>query len=228
MLIHGIGMSHRYFARLQAALARHARVLTIDLPGFGALARPPRSVSVSEMAEALGRVVDALRLTGVVLVGHSMGTQWVTELAVTRPNLPAGVVLIGPVTHARHRSTRAHLLMLGADCLREPLEVNHIVFTDYWRCGPGWYFRQLPQMLSYRIEDRLGSVSAPVLLVRGGQDSIATLAWIRFLLTQASSGELLVVAGHGHVVQHTAAPVLDRALRDFASRIRDSASTGRL
>ncbi|MFC3301072.1 alpha/beta fold hydrolase [Arthrobacter agilis] len=35
VLIHGIGMSHRYFRRLGAVLAAHGDVHLIDLPGYG-------------------------------------------------------------------------------------------------------------------------------------------------------------------------------------------------
>ena len=53
VLIHGIGVSHRYLDRLQAELTTTNDVFSIDLPGFGGLPKPGRSLSVPAMAEAL-------------------------------------------------------------------------------------------------------------------------------------------------------------------------------
>lgn len=40
VLLHGIGMSHRYLARLHAELATDAEVHSIDLPGYAGLPKP--------------------------------------------------------------------------------------------------------------------------------------------------------------------------------------------
>ena len=40
VLIHGIGVSHRYLRRLHGLLAETGDTYSIDLPGFGATPRP--------------------------------------------------------------------------------------------------------------------------------------------------------------------------------------------
>ena len=80
VLIPGIGMSHRYLARLHDLLSQTGPVYSIDMPGFGGLPKPPESVGVPEMAQALGRVLDLLGIRQAVLFGHSMGTQWAVGL----------------------------------------------------------------------------------------------------------------------------------------------------
>lgn len=120
VLVHGIGASHRYLSRLHDVLAEDRTVFSIDLPGFGGLPKPDRDVDVPTMAAALATVVASLDAGAVVLVGHSMGSQWVVELAVARPELVTHVVAMGPVADARHRTMLAQTIALARDTLGEP------------------------------------------------------------------------------------------------------------
>jgi pimeloyl-ACP methyl ester carboxylesterase len=69
----GIGMSHRYSARMHDALARTATVLSLDLPGFGGSPKPAERMSVPDYALAIARALDERRIGRAVLIGHSMG-----------------------------------------------------------------------------------------------------------------------------------------------------------
>jgi pimeloyl-ACP methyl ester carboxylesterase len=215
VLIHGIGTSHRYMARLHDRLTAHGAVYSIDLPGFGGMPKPALSVSLAVMARALGDLLIKLGIDQSVLIGHSMGSQWVVELAAQSPALASSVVLIGPVTDDEHRSVIAQSVALGRDILGEPLDANVSVLVDYLRCGPVWYTGQLRQMLAYPIEQRVAALIVPVLVVRGGNDPIAGLAWCRRLRDSAQAGTLVVIPGHRHVVQFTAPRAVASAIRAY-------------
>jgi pimeloyl-ACP methyl ester carboxylesterase len=215
VLVHGIGVSHRYLARLHRELARTSTVHSIDLPGFGGLPKPPVTLGVTALSTALATLLERIGVTRPVLVGHSMGTQWVVELALQRPTLSSHVVLIGPVSDDRHRTALAQSIALAMDTLGEPIDGNALVFADYLRCGPRWYLRQLREMLDYPLEERVRGVAAPLLIVRGGRDPIAGLAWARRLRDNAGSASLVVVPGHQHLVQHTAPRTVTRAIAAF-------------
>jgi pimeloyl-ACP methyl ester carboxylesterase len=212
VLVHGIGVSHRYLARLHDVLARDRAVFSIDLPGFGGLPKPGWDVDVATMAQALGQVVESLEVGPVLLVGHSMGTQWVVETALQRPELVTDVVIMGPVTDSDHRSMHAQSLALALDTLGETPHANYIVFTDYLRCGIPWYLTQLRHMLSYPIEDRLPGLSRPLLVMRGSRDPIAGLEWCRRLRDAAPRGRLVQIPGAVHVAQHSAPKAVASAI----------------
>lgn len=218
VLVHGIGTSHRYLARLHRELARTDEVHSIDLPGFGGMPKPDAAMDVRDMATALASVLDHLGLSSAVLVGHSMGAQWVVELAATRPDLAAGIVLIGPVADDARRTTLAQSAALFRDALREPFGANAVVFLDYARCGPVWFLTQLRCMIAYPIEERIGAISAPLLVIRGGNDPIAGTEWCRRLRSAAPHGAFVVVPGSRHVVQHSAARAVAAAIRAFIAR----------
>ncbi|MCT1476500.1 alpha/beta fold hydrolase [Microbacterium sp. p3-SID336] len=204
VLVHGIGMSHRYLSRLHAVLAEHTRVVSIDLPGFGGLPKPPYDLSVERMSRALGAVIATLGDDRVVLVGHSMGAQWAVETALQHPELVRAVVPIGPVVDARHRTLTAQARALAVDTLGETPAINAIVFTDYLRCGVRWYLRQARHMIAYPLEERIALLAVPVLVLRGGADPVAGRAWCRRLRDAATVARLVEVPGRHHVVQQSA------------------------
>ncbi|MGD8194373.1 alpha/beta fold hydrolase [Herbiconiux sp. P18] len=216
VLVHGIGTSHRYLARLHGLLARTADVYSIDLPGFGGVAKPDGVPDVTAVASGLATLLESLGVAGAIAIGHSMGAQWVTELAVLRPDLVSRVVLIGPVTDDRHRTLRAQAVALALDTLGETPVVNAMVFTDYLRAGPVWFLQHAQFMRDYPLEHRVRELAGPMLVLRGGDDPVAGPDWCRRLRREAPAGSrVVVVPGHRHVVQHTAAPAVASAIRAF-------------
>ncbi|WP_309064230.1 alpha/beta fold hydrolase [Microbacterium sp.] len=212
VLVHGIGMSHRYLSRLQDVLATRVRTLAVDLPGFGGLPKPGTDLDVPAMAAAIGRVLDVEGVRDAVLVGQSMGTQWVVELGAQRPELTRAVVVIGPVADARHRTLFGQSRALFVDTLGEPPGANALVFTDYLRCGPRWYLTQLRHMLGYPIERRVADLRMPLVIVRGARDPIAGREWCERLRDAARTGSLTEIPGRVHNAQHSAPAAVAAAI----------------
>lgn len=219
VLVHGIGMSHRYLARLHARLAETRPVLSIDLPGFAGLPKPADDVDVFRMGRALADVVASVSKEPVVLFGHSMGAQWVVEAALHRPDAIEKLIIMGPVADAAHRTLTAQMAALALDTLREPPHANALVFTDYLRCGVPWYLAQARHMVSYPIEERVALLTMPVLVIRGSRDPIAGLAWCRMLRDTARDGRLVQIPGRHHLGQFGAAPAVASAIAAFVSDI---------
>ncbi|WP_239066078.1 alpha/beta fold hydrolase [Microbacterium hibisci] len=216
VLVHGIGVSHRYLSRLHAELAAHRTVVSVDLPGFGGLPKPGHDIDVPTMGRALGQVLEQLALGPVVLLGHSMGSQWVVETARQRPELLTSVVVMGPVADDRNRTVLRQTRALTVDTLLEPPTVNAIVLTDYLRCGVPWYLTQLRHMLAYRLEDSVASLAVPLLIIRGGADPIAGREWCRRLRDAAPHAQLVEIPRHHHVAQHSAPKAVASAILTLA------------
>ncbi|MER7795838.1 alpha/beta hydrolase [Microbacterium sp. NPDC096154] len=221
VLVHGLGISHRLFSRLHGVLAKRHTVHTLDLPGFGGLPRPRHSPDVPAMARLIADVLDRIGARDVVAVGDSMGTQWVVELGALRADVVSHVVAIGPVVDDERRSSGAQAMALAADTVREPPSANARVLTEYLRCGPAWYSSQLRHMLAYPIEKRVGAVSERLMILRGGRDPIAGRDWCERLVARAPGSRLVEVAGHPHLVQHTAP---HRVAEEIVRFVRDGAA----
>jgi pimeloyl-ACP methyl ester carboxylesterase len=202
VLVHGIGVSSRYFAPLERDLSRDAHVVAPDLPGFGRSHLPDEpALTVAEHADVLAALIAELALDRPVVVGHSMGAQFVTELAVRRPDLVGGVVLLGPVTDPSARSVLRQGLRLAVDVLREPPRGAALQLREWLRTGVRWYLATARRMVDYRIEERLPLVTVPVAVVRGGRDPVAPAAFVRALAESAPDGSVTEVPGAAHLVQ---------------------------
>jgi pimeloyl-ACP methyl ester carboxylesterase len=215
VLLHGIGMSHRYLARLHRELEASGTVISFDLPGFGGTPKPSEPVTVEQYAQLVGHALERAGIDECVLIGHSMGCQFAVELARQRPSLVLRAVLIGPVVDSRRRSVLRQALALAMDSLLEPPSANAIVFTDYLRCGPKWYLTALPQMMAYPTEERITDVAVPVLVLRGSRDPVAGRVWSAVLAARATEGRFLELSG-AHVVQQRLPAQVADAIRLFA------------
>lgn len=202
LLVHGIGVSSRSFERLVPVLARSARVVAVDLPGFGRNPKPGHPMGVEDFAAAVAAVVDDLGLAGCVVLGHSMGAQVVTRLAIDRPDAVSAVALMGPVMDPRDRTPFRAAALLALDTVGESPRANVVVLTDYIRCGLRWYLTVLPSMLTYRIEDDVPRLDQPVLVLRGERDPIARVGWVSVLAASARRGGARSIGGSRHLAMH--------------------------
>ncbi|WP_374009059.1 alpha/beta fold hydrolase [Leifsonia sp. LS-T14] len=205
VLVHGIGVSSRYFERLVPVLAEEGRVVAVDLPGFGAAKpiRPRLGLSIEEFADSVASAMDRLGIADAVMVGHSMGTQVAVSLATRRPDLVRALALLGPVMAPQDRNPLKAGLLLGADIFREDARGNRIVIGDYLHCGLRWYLATLPAMLTFQTERELEETRVPVVVVRGGRDPIARDEWVA-QLGERSRGAASAVPNVAHLVMHGA------------------------
>ncbi len=217
VLLHGIGASHRYLRRLHGLLAASVDTYSIDLPGFGATPRPRETLTVTEQATYLLGALEQVGVLDFVIAGHSMGAQFAVEAALQQPQRIPHLVLMGPVVNDRRDTIAQQSLALGRDCLFfESPSSNALVFTDYLRCGPGWYLQNLRAMMDYRIEEKIGGVAAPVLVVRGSNDPVAPADWCHRLAGRATAAQVVEIEGTGHVVQHNRAVEVAGSILTFA------------
>ncbi|MFC7406967.1 alpha/beta fold hydrolase [Georgenia alba] len=213
VLVHGLGVSSRYFRPLARVLADHGDVLLVDLPGFAGLPRPRRPLGIAGFAAVVARGLLDAGVADCVVIGQSMGSQVATELLVTRPDLVRGAVLVGPTVDAAARGVWPQLVRFARTVPREPARMRAIAVRAYVACGPRWYLQVLPAMIRYPIEERLARVTAPVTLLRGEHDAVSPAAWLRHLAARTGDADARTVRGSAHsVVLERTAEVADAAL----------------
>lgn len=205
LLVHGIGVSSRYFERLVPALAGEGRVVTIDLPGFGKAKpfRPGHPLAMADFADSVAALLDDAGIADAIVVGHSMGAQVAVSVAARRPDLVQALALLDPVMAPQDRNPLRAGALLAFDTLREDRRANRIVVGDYLHCGLAWYLATLPAMLEYRIEEELEHAQVPTVVVRGARDPIARDHWVSEL-ARRTGGEAARIPAAAHVVMHRA------------------------
>ena len=215
VLIPGIGVSSTYFERLAPILNEFGPVYALDLPGFGGVPHPGRALTIAEYADLVGRVVDELGLVDPVVVGHSMGSQIAVDLAARRPGLST-VVLIGPVVNPAERRVVIQARRFLQAAWHEPAKVKVLAVSAYLFCGFKWFSRILPQMMTYRIEDRLPRVRARTLVIRGEHDSVAPREWVERVGDLLPASRLWEIPGAAHSVMYAHAEEVARLCVEHA------------
>jgi pimeloyl-ACP methyl ester carboxylesterase len=217
VLVHGIGVSSRYFHPLAAELSRTGRVFLVDLPGYGAAPDPRRDVTLADHAATLAGFLREVDLRSPVVVGHSMGTQVVSLLAQRHPDVTDTVVMMAPTMAPSARTPWTAIGHLLLDGTREPLAVWGISVIDYVvRCGLPYLLRQLPHMLRDRMEDRVATHGARTLVINGDRDPIVPFEWAAELSRAHPHGEFRQVRGP-HVIMHTDPVLIARHITDFVA-----------
>ncbi|WP_284978795.1 alpha/beta hydrolase [Arthrobacter sp. fls2-241-R2A-200] len=218
ILIHGIGVSHRYLARLHAVLGAGSPTYSLDLPGFAGTPKPGRRLQVEDYGAFIAEALVSCGIESYILVGHSMGVQFAIEAALHAPERADRVVLMGPVVDAKHKNLWRQSVALGLDgLLRESPSSNWLVISDYLRCGPRWYLTELPVMMQYPTHARLAGITVPVLILRGSRDHVAGPEWCLRLSRTVPQGRLVEIPGVGHVAQHMRPKAVADAIRSFVS-----------
>lgn len=94
LLIHGLGDEADTWRHLIGPLSSTRRVIALDLPGFGRSDKPDVACSEDFMLAAMFEFLQVLSIEKALLIGHSLGAALAHRIALERPSLASGLVLI--------------------------------------------------------------------------------------------------------------------------------------
>ncbi|WP_284619206.1 alpha/beta fold hydrolase [Aquabacterium humicola] len=94
VLVHALGASVEYWARVMPTLARHHRVFALDLLGFGLSDKPDLPYGEALLAGVVRDFADGMGLERFHLVGNSMGGAVSQRVARENPQRIASLALV--------------------------------------------------------------------------------------------------------------------------------------
>lgn len=197
VLVPGLGLSGDYLLPLACRLAPSFRAVVVDLPGSGGCPGPARPLRADHLGEVLALWLDARKLSRVVLVGNSFGSEVALETAIRRPERVLAVVAGAPTPDARRRSFAVHLVRLARAAVRAPRWLVVLALRDYARTGFLRLLREGRAALDEPVRERLSQLSPPLLVVRGEHDPVVPQTWAEEV-ARLAAGRLEVVPGAGH------------------------------
>lgn len=218
ILLHGIGMGRSVYLDVVRRLDGHGRVIAFDLPGFGEAPEPTRTLTMERHADLVAAYLRSIGETGIVVIGHSMGSQIAAELANRHPELVAGVVLAGPTVNSAARSIRAQASYLLWDLIGERPIVLWRGAREYLRGGPH-LIRKIRATVVHDAKRAYGRIVQPTLVLRGETDPLAPIDWCRDIVSAIPEAELREIDGHGHSTLISDSGPAAEFIRRFADRI---------
>lgn len=96
VLIHGLGSYAKGWTRNIPELAKHYRVIAVDLPGYGKSDKGFYPYTLPFYAQVLTEMLDALKIDKATFVGHSMGGQIAMVTSLLYPERVDKLVLVSP------------------------------------------------------------------------------------------------------------------------------------
>lgn len=161
LLVHDFLSSHREWDHLRPLLAPHARVIALDLPGFGSSEAPDPSryrYTFDGFADSITDVVAALGLGPVSIAGRGMGGAVALTLAASHPDLVERVVLVAPHVYP----TRVHFFERLAEVpFLGPLLFKQVYGRGFLRAYLGGSRGKHAAASAQRLEVHLGRFDAP-------------------------------------------------------------------
>jgi pimeloyl-ACP methyl ester carboxylesterase len=199
LLIMGTSGSILLWAELLPRLAERYRVIAFDNRGLGGSERGEGPITVASMAEDASALLEALDVQSAHVMGWSLGSAVVQELALAHPQQVASAVLYA--TWGRcdgfQRSVLAALrLPYAVRDMQAALTVSGLAFSPQLLDRPDFQqllepmlpaFPQNEDQMAVTLEqwdadlahdtlDRLGGIGAPTVVVVGEQD-LLTPPW---------------------------------------------------
>jgi len=202
LLLHGKNFSGAYWARtIEALSARGYRVIVPDQIGFGKSSKPRHfQFSFQALATQTRDLLDALGVSKVAVVGHSMGGMLATRLALLHPEHVERLVLVNPIgledwsrvvpytpidqTYARERENtrekvREYMRQSYFDGTWRDEYEPLLALQGGWAEGPdrdlvAWVSALTYDMIMTQpVVHDFGRISAPTLLIIGTRDRTA-------------------------------------------------------
>jgi pimeloyl-ACP methyl ester carboxylesterase len=226
---------------------RGFRVIAMDMKGFGLSSKDfATDYSHPAQARLVAAVLDELGVNRVFLVGHSMGTSVMFHFAHLYPervramlsvdgalrlegsnSLLNALLQFPPLVRAgrvvlTHYVTRDRLISILKSAYYRPDIITFEVEENYYQRAliGSWdeaLLAMTRDMNSNIIDFPLESISAPVLILWGENDSWVTLSSIQIWKDRLPNAQLIIVPAAGHLPMEETPELFNHELLEFIS-----------
>ncbi|HEY3910571.1 MAG TPA: alpha/beta hydrolase [Stellaceae bacterium] len=237
LLLHAaMGSARRYYAWVPA-LARHYRVVRMDLRGHGRSEIPPadRPLSLDRLIADVAELMDHLRLASAHIVGNSAGGYLGQQLAMNQAARVRSLMLFGSTPGLKNSQAPSWIPQIEAKGLRAFLAETIADRLPLAEVDPGlveWFLDEAANndpayiarfvllMASYDWSGEVGRIRCPTMVVVPGAEPIGSTANYEPFRRLVPNVEMRVYDGAPHNIcdafpDRCAADVLDFLTRRF-------------
>lgn len=223
----GFSVGFTDYPAIRATLARHWRVISIDLPGSGRSGPQPRSYTRhywEDDAHVIAAFVKS-RVGGPAhIVGHSDGGEVGLLIAALHPGVARSVVAWGATgaLDETHRGAVGYFHNIVDDISEESAAYRDHLISAYGEQNARLMTQSFAAVIGAAIEDggdisrsRAHQIQCPVLLVAGEHDVFAPRALIDAYARRVPRAETVEIGGGGHDVHATHAQLFEQTVLDW-------------
>lgn len=156
LLIHGLGATKSSWLPVVPAMARHHRVIALDLPGFGSSSKPRGRYDARWFARRVFSFLDQIDIDTAFVAGNSMGGRIAMEMAMTEPGRVGAISCLCPAAAFSRRPAlwlvkllRPELAFAASRLPRGRIEDGlKQLFADPSRVDEDWYRAAIDDFLT--------------------------------------------------------------------------------
>lgn len=242
VMLHGFTGAKENWLPVMRELAKTNRVIAPDLPGWGESERQASSnYGPGSQVERIAQFLRQLGEKPALVVGHSMGGQFVGLLAARHPELVGPIVLMSSAGVKFEENEFGREVLAG----RNPFEVRNraelhrylgIVFNEPpfvpWPADEALVRKRRHDVVfeqkvldsigrgpeAFELEAELGRIQAPVLLLWCRDDRVIDFSAADIFHRGLARSETVILAGCGHMPMMAQPGNVSTAFRRFISR----------
>ena len=245
LLIHGTGAATHSWRDVMPLLAEHHTVVAMDLPGHGFTKGMGQRPTLEGMAGSVAALLDELKITPTLIVGHSAGVAIAAQLLLDRkwqipligftPALmpfPGLAAKIFP-SLAKMLFTNPFVAIIFSRLAQAPGQTRKFlarstgsnidpVGAKYYTClfsKSGHCDGAIRMMANWRLEAlgaRLGNLASPVLLVSAAKDAAIPKAAVMQAVALIPGCETQEMAALGHLAHEEDSAQATNIIAEFA------------
>ena len=212
LLLHGWGANHQAWGRLPQTLNEMGfQTVTIDFPGHGESDEPPQAWTVDDYAAFVHQLLQQLNIKDCHVIAHSFGGRVAIRLASEYPDLFQKIVLVDAAGIKPKRPWYYYIRLYAYKFAKQCAKIgwiNRAFGLDQRMSSAGSEdYRALKsdvmrgtfiQVINQDLRPCLPHITAPTLLVWGGEDQDTPLYMAKIMEKEIPNAGLVVFEGAGH------------------------------
>jgi pimeloyl-ACP methyl ester carboxylesterase len=238
VMVHGNAESSRAWTGFVPHLAGKYRVVRPDMPGFGASPEPPGyRWQVDELADDLGRFLDALQIDKCHLVGAKYGGSVVMQYAIAHSDRLHSLALFGSPVRGSGTGNADKIRDLGVRGWAEATQRARLG-SDASEAQIAWWTDELmgktnpraaygasSARIGMELEQNLSRIACPALIVTTQESGLQSVAAVKAYAQKIPDARVVVLPGDCYHIAAAEPDVCADQLLKFLQEI--SATAGR-